>query len=64
MTPVAPWLRSLPSLVSADLRRRYAGSALGAAWGILSPLVEVAVKFLPVWLAPLMVTLALVGLKV
>jgi len=43
MTPVAPWLRSLPSLVSADLRRRYAGSALGAAWGILSPLVEVAI---------------------
>ncbi len=28
------------------------------------PPVEVAVKFLPVWLAPLMVTARLVGLKV
>jgi len=36
------WLRSLPPLVLADLRRRYAGSALGAAWAVLGPVLEAA----------------------
>ena len=37
------WLRSLAPLVLADLRRRYAGSVLGALWAVLGPIVEVAV---------------------
>jgi ABC-type polysaccharide/polyol phosphate export permease len=36
------WLRSLGPLVLADLRQRYAGSVLGAAWAVLGPLLEVA----------------------
>jgi len=40
--PLLPvWLHSLGPLVLADLRRRYAGSALGALWAGLGPLVEV-----------------------
>ncbi len=35
------WTRSVGQLVLAELRHRYAGSALGATWAILSPLVEV-----------------------
>jgi ABC-type polysaccharide/polyol phosphate export permease len=34
------WLRSLPPLVLADLRRRYAGSTLGAIWALVGPLLE------------------------
>jgi lipopolysaccharide transport system permease protein len=36
------WLRSLPPLVLADLRRRYAGSTLGAVWALLGPVLEAA----------------------
>ena len=36
------WIRSLGPLVVADLRHRYAGSALGALWTMLGPLVEVS----------------------
>jgi homopolymeric O-antigen transport system permease protein len=35
-------LRSLGPLVSADLHRRYAGSALGGLWAILGPILEAA----------------------
>jgi ABC-type polysaccharide/polyol phosphate export permease len=34
-------LHSLGPLVLADLRRRYAGSSLGALWALLGPLLEV-----------------------
>jgi ABC-type polysaccharide/polyol phosphate export permease len=34
------WLQSLGPLVMADLRRRYAGSFLGALWALLAPLLE------------------------
>jgi ABC-type polysaccharide/polyol phosphate export permease len=40
-----PWLRSLGPLVSADLHRRYAGSALGGLWAILGPALEAAAYF-------------------
>ena len=36
------WARSLGPLVVAELRHRYAESALGALWAVLVPLVEVA----------------------
>jgi ABC-2 type transport system permease protein len=36
------WFPSLGPLVRADLRRRYAGSFLGALWAILAPVLEVA----------------------
>jgi ABC-type polysaccharide/polyol phosphate export permease len=36
------WTPSLGPLVRADLRQRYAGSRLGAAWALLGPLAEVA----------------------
>jgi lipopolysaccharide transport system permease protein len=36
------WFPSLGPLVRADLRRRYAGSFLGALWAILGPVLEVA----------------------
>jgi lipopolysaccharide transport system permease protein len=42
MKPRAPWLHSLGPLVLADLRRRYAGSLLGASWAVLAPLIEAA----------------------
>lgn len=35
------WIRALGPLVLADLRHRYAGSPLGAAWALLVPLIEV-----------------------
>jgi ABC-type polysaccharide/polyol phosphate export permease len=38
----APWVHSLGPLVLADLRRRYAGSLLGASWAVLAPLIEAA----------------------
>jgi ABC-type polysaccharide/polyol phosphate export permease len=38
----APWIHSLGPLVVADLRRRYAGSFLGASWAVLAPLIEAA----------------------
>ena len=41
MFPLPRWLRSLGPLVAADLRRRYAGSALGMLWAALAPLLEV-----------------------
>jgi ABC-type polysaccharide/polyol phosphate export permease len=34
------WARSLVPLVTADLRRRYAGSALGISWALLAPTLE------------------------
>jgi ABC-type polysaccharide/polyol phosphate export permease len=37
------WTRSVATLTWVDLRRRYAGSALGAAWAVAGPLLEVAV---------------------
>ena len=42
MSRAPGWTRSLGPLVLADLRQRYAGSALGGAWAFLGPLVEVA----------------------
>jgi len=36
------WIRSIGPLALADLRHRYAGSLLGAAWAVVGPLVEVA----------------------
>jgi ABC-type polysaccharide/polyol phosphate export permease len=36
------WTRSVGPLVLADLRHRYAGSALGGLWAAIGPLVEVA----------------------
>jgi ABC-type polysaccharide/polyol phosphate export permease len=36
------WIRSVGPLALADLRHRYAGSALGGAWAIAAPLLEVA----------------------
>ncbi len=41
MTLLPVWAPSLAPLVTADLRRRYAGSALGAAWALLAPVLEV-----------------------
>jgi len=35
------WIRSVLPLAAADLRHRYAGSALGALWAVAGPLVEV-----------------------
>jgi ABC-type polysaccharide/polyol phosphate export permease len=35
------WIRSVGPLALADLRHRYAGSALGGLWAIAAPLVEV-----------------------
>jgi ABC-type polysaccharide/polyol phosphate export permease len=43
MTSLPPWIRSLGPLVLADLRRRYAGSVLGALWAILAPVLEAVV---------------------
>lgn len=41
--PTSPaWARSVGPLVLADLRHRYAGSALGGLWAAVGPLVEVA----------------------
>jgi ABC-type polysaccharide/polyol phosphate export permease len=40
MKPRAPWLHSLGPLVLADLKRRYAGSVLGALWAGLVPILE------------------------
>jgi len=41
--PISPaWARSVGPLVLADLRHRYAGSALGGLWSAVGPLVEVA----------------------
>jgi ABC-type polysaccharide/polyol phosphate export permease len=37
------WTRSVATLTWADLRRRYAGSTLGATWAVAGPLLEVAV---------------------
>ena len=46
------WTASLGPLVRADLRHRYAGSRLGAAWAVAAPLVEVAAWLLVFgWLA-------------
>lgn len=42
----AGWARSLPPLVAADLRHRYAGSALGALWVVAAPALEAAVYWL------------------
>ena len=42
MSLLPKWSQSLAPLVVADLRRRYAGSALGGLWAFLSPLLEVA----------------------
>jgi ABC-type polysaccharide/polyol phosphate export permease len=42
MLRLPTWLPSLGPLVHADLRRRYAGSVLGAFWAILAPLLEAA----------------------
>src|SRR5947209_20101518 len=36
------WIRSVGPLALADLRHRYAGSALGGLWALAAPLVEVA----------------------
>ena len=41
MLALPKWSRSLSPLVASDLRRRYAGSALGGAWAVLAPLLEV-----------------------
>lgn len=50
--PLAPWTASLGPLVRADLRHRYAGSRLGGAWAVLTPLAEVAAYALVFgWLA-------------
>jgi ABC-type polysaccharide/polyol phosphate export permease len=43
MRAAPAWTRSVATLTWADLRRRYAGSALGAAWAVAGPLLEVAV---------------------
>jgi ABC-type polysaccharide/polyol phosphate export permease len=43
MRATPAWTRSVATLTWADLRRRYAGSALGAAWALAGPLLEVAV---------------------
>src|SRR5512145_2506722 len=46
------WTATLGPLLRADLRQRYAGSRLGAAWAIASPLLEVAAYVLVFgWLA-------------
>ena len=37
-----PWIRSVGALALADLRQRYAGSALGGFWAVVAPLLEVA----------------------
>jgi ABC-type polysaccharide/polyol phosphate export permease len=37
------WIRSVVPLALADLRRRYAGSALGGLWALAGPLIEVGV---------------------
>jgi ABC-type polysaccharide/polyol phosphate export permease len=41
MLALPKWSRSLGPLVATDLRRRYAGSVLGDAWSVFSPLIEV-----------------------
>ena len=42
--PARPaWIRSVVPLALADLRRRYAGSALGGLWAVAAPLIEVGV---------------------
>jgi homopolymeric O-antigen transport system permease protein len=42
MSPRPAWIRSVWPLALADLRHRYAGSALGGLWAITAPLLEVA----------------------
>jgi ABC-type polysaccharide/polyol phosphate export permease len=42
MQRLPTWLPSLGPLALADVRRRYAGSTLGAAWAVLAPVLEVA----------------------
>jgi ABC-type polysaccharide/polyol phosphate export permease len=41
MRALPPWVRSVGPLALADLRRRYAGSALGGLWAVVGPLLEV-----------------------
>jgi lipopolysaccharide transport system permease protein len=42
MQRLPTWLPSLGPLALADVRRRYAGSTLGAAWAVLAPVLEAA----------------------
>lgn len=51
MLALPKWSRSLGPLVATDLRRRYAGSLLGGAWAVVSPLLEVgAYAFVFAWI--------------
>ena len=43
MLRAAPWIHTAGPLALADLRHRYAGSALGGLWAVVGPLVEVAI---------------------
>ncbi len=43
MSRLPAWVRSVGTLVLADLRHRYAGSVLGGLWAVLGPFVEVGV---------------------
>jgi ABC-2 type transport system permease protein len=42
MRSMPAWVRSVGPLVAADLRNRYAGSALGGLWAVVGPFIEVA----------------------